>query len=368
MKPSLSILYCRTHFLMSAAEAEKKEAEKKHRYSRKPMHFRIACVLACAAVVLSTGEPDWAAANVKMRQWIVDNNAKPGAEHVEVLDHGYDYLKTYWKNFNTYGWVFDAPRDPKHHKIPQHAAIRAANLVKQGKWVTTRIKGKDYQYVSYFTSIEQACNEVEELEAIRVEYDATYDQLLTAMKAYDPTLQYRRIFFKHQLTPQQREERSNFAKAMLDKLAADASILPNTIYIDEASIVLSGRTRSDVHVWCDKYDMSFTDVCPVPLKPNEDITVRWICAVSAHPAFADKGGLVYFEFTTGTDDIKRKVNTKLDGNFVEHKFKYTVSLLHKPEPAVAILISVIPAIWLQQQQCLYMVHVVAAHVVQLSSI
>lgn len=107
---------------------------------------------------------------------------------------------------------------------------------------------------------------------------------------------------------------------------------------------------------------------PVPLKPNEDITVRWICAVSAHPAFADKGGLVYFEFTTGTDDIKRKVNTKLDGNFVEHKFKYTVSLLHKPEPAVAILISVIPAIWLQQQQCLYMVHVVAAHVVQLSSI
>jgi hypothetical protein len=33
-----------------------------------------------------------------------------------------------------------------------------SNLVKQGNWVTTRINGKDFKYLSHFTSIEYACH------------------------------------------------------------------------------------------------------------------------------------------------------------------------------------------------------------------
>jgi hypothetical protein len=309
---------------------------------RKPLAFRIACVLACAAVVLE-GQPNWKAANAEMKRWLKDHNeGLPEAEQI-TLSRGYDYMKTYWANFKEYGSVADPPRATKKLKIPRHLALRAANLVKQGMWVTTRIRGKDFQYVSYYTSILQACEKCPELNQIMLQHGVTHAQLLEAMHQADPALVYRKVFFKHTLTPSELEQREAFASNMLSQLAANPDILPNTIYIDEASIVISKDTRSDVRVWCDKYDLSFTDVCPVPDHKGQPITVRWICAVSSHPAFAAKGGLVYFEFTTGTTDIRRRVNTRLDGSTHVRDYQYQVSQLHHPEHADAMLISAAPA-------------------------
>ena len=63
------------------------------------------------------------------------------------------------------------------------------------------------------------------------------------------------------------------------------------------------------------------------LKKGQTIAVRWICAVTAHPAFADKGGLVYFEFTTGTTEINRRVNKRRDGSQAVGNWKYQVGAL-----------------------------------------
>lgn len=327
----------------------------------------MACVVACAAALID-GTPDWRVANAEMREWLKDYNVgKPKAEQVKV-SRGYNYLKTYWRNFNKYGGVGDAPRATKTCKVPMAEATKAAILVKSGQEVTTRVRGKDFTYHSYYTSIQQACEKCADLEKIRVEHNATHAQLLVAMHKADPSMVYRKIFFKHTLTPKEMKERSAFGEDMLKRLEADPDFLQNVIFIDEASIVISDKTRSDVHAWCDKHDLSFTDVCPVPVHKGEEITVRWICAVSAHEAFADKGGLVYFDFTTGTTKIHRRVNTKLDGSTRDHSFAYTVSLLHKPKAVVAVTVNDVPAVGHQQPQSLYIRHAPAVQVVRLSGI
>jgi hypothetical protein len=296
------------------------------------------------AAVLVNGTPNWAAANTEMRQWLKDyNKGKPKAEQITV-SRGTWYLKTYWRNWNKYGGTGDAPRAPKTCKIPTVAAKEAAFLVKSGQPVTTRIKGKDFTYHSYYTSIQQACEKCPALEKIRVTHKATHAQLLTAMHRADPSLVYRRVFFKHTLTPKEMRERSAFGEDMLKRLKDDPNFTNNIIFIDEASIVINEKTRSDVRAWCDKHDLSFTDVCPMPVHKGEEITVRWICAVSAHEAFAAKGGLVYFEFTTGTTNIHRRVNTKLDGSTRDHSFAYTVSPLHQPKAVVAVTVINVPAV------------------------
>lgn len=326
-----------------AAVAALRKPKKAHIYMRKPIIFRVACVMACAAALIN-GTPNWAAVNHEMKEWLKDyNKGKPKAQQISV-SRGYGHLKTYWGDFVTYGSVADAPRAPKPCKIPVHAARRAAVLVKCGQEVTTRVRNQDFNYHSYYTSIEQACEKCTELEQIRVQYNATHAQLLVAMHKADRSLVYRKIFFKHTLTPAELLERSGFGAAALERLRADPRFLSKIIFIDEASIVINDKTKSDVHAWCDMYDLSFTDVCPIPLHKGEEITVRWICAVSAHEAFADKGGLVYFEFTTGTTKIHRRVNTKLDGSTVDHSFAYTVSWLHPPKAVVAVTVDDIIAV------------------------
>ena len=318
--------------------------------------------------VLVDGTPNWEAANVEMRQWLANHNeGKPQAQQIKV-SKGTWYLKTYWRNFNKYGGLGDAPRMPRACKIPMTEALKAANLVKAGQPVTTRIRGEDITYHSYYTSIQQACEKCPALEEIRAAHNASHAQLLDAMHKADKSLVYRKIFFKHTLTPSELEERSAFGEDMLSRLEADPNFYKNIIFIDEASIVISDKTRSDVHAWCDKHDLSFTDVCPIPVHKGEEITVRWICAVSAHEAFEAKGGLVYFEFTTGTTDIHRRTNTKLDGSTRDHSFAYTVSVLHKPKAVVTVTVNNIPAVGRQQPQSLHIRHAPAIQVVHLSGI
>lgn len=255
---------------------------------RKP---RVKCVLVMATLMKLVGrvtQPNFAAANKVMRQHIAEYN-KTAPQHEQLhVSGGTWYLKTYWAEFSRTGSVGDMPRAPKSTKVPKAAALRAASLLKQGQWQSIRINGVVFDYLSNYTSIEQACEECAELEKIRVEHDASYAQLLVAMHKADPSLVFRRIFFKHCLTAAEMMERCAFGADMLRQLVNNPSLLTNTIFLDEASIVISEKTRSDVHVWCDKHDLSFTDVCPIKHHKGDPITLRWICAVTAHPAFKDR--------------------------------------------------------------------------------
>lgn len=361
------VVYCcnLTYCCLVAPEVER--PVKKHEYQRKPVVFRVACILAIAATLIH-GQPDWHAAHDSMKQWCEDYNKAHPYEQIFNRSHDHEYLKRYWENFHDDGSVFDAPRPGRRRKISREDALIAAGLVKQGKTTTKTVGRREMTYIRYYTSIAQAVRECPVLGQICHDYQATPEQLLAAMHYWDPTLVRRKVFLKHTFTPAELEERAAYAADMLQRYAADPTFLLHTIYIDEASILVSDKIQSDVHVWCEAHDLNFTDVCPISLNKKDKIMVRWICAVSAHPAFAKTSGLVYIDFTTGTTDIKRRTNQRTDGNPIPD-WVYQVGMsLHQPEPVVAIYIHVITTVSNSQQQCLRIGHSSAIPAVLFSSI
>ena len=319
-------MYCCNPVCICCVAAVVERGVKKHKYARKPMLFRVACIMAIAATLVGD-QPDFSKAHARMKQWAEDYNKSHPYEEIFNRSHDHEYLKRYWHNFQESGSVCDAPRAGRPRNISKADALRAASLVKQGKWYTQRVGRQDITYIRYYTSIAHAVRECGELADICHRNSVSPEQLLAAMHHFDPTLVRRKIFLKHTFTPTELEQRMTYAQDMLTQMKANPDVLQNTIYIDEASIVISDKTKSDVHVWCEAHDLNFTDVCPIPLHKGEKIVVRWICAVTAHPAFANKGGLVYFEFTTGTTGIDRKVNKKWDGSNLTGQWKYQVGVL-----------------------------------------
>lgn len=138
--------------------------------------------------------------------------------------------------------------------------------------------------------------------------------------------------------------------------------------LDKAFILTIDKAKSGVHAWCDNHAPPCTDVCPNPLRKGKKTTVRQICAVGAHPPFANKGGLVNFGFTTSTTNMHRRVNTKLEGSTRDHSFAYTGSLLPTSEAVVAVTVNDIQALGHQQPRRLHIRHMHALQVVQLSGI
>lgn len=306
--------------------------------------MRVAGIIICASCIVGA-LPDWPrAANTLAAYVEAVNQSKPEEERQSVSLHDYAYLRTWWDNFFKYGSVQDRPRAGRPRKLNPIEALRASAIVKAGKVVTDKVKGKTVEHIVHYTSIAEAVSENEELRNITQRLGMTPEQLLHAMHEADPDLVRRKIFFKHSFTAQELQQRITFAQTCLALHALPAGLLKNIIFIDEASIVINKYTESDVYVWCDRHDLSFSDVCPRQLPKEGSVTVRFIVAVSAHPAFADKGGVVYVDFTTGTTNISRRHNKRLDGSQRVGDWAYQVGWLPSSKPAVAICIHITTAV------------------------
>lgn len=164
----------------------------------------------------------------------------------------------------------------------------------------------------------------------------------------DPGLVRRKIFFKHLFTPTQLAARQQFAgdclRYWLFWPKPLGNFLDHIIFIDESSLAVNKFTKSDVFVWCDDADVYFRDVCPRQLRKGPGIVIRFIVAVTAHPAFASTGGLVYVELTSGTTDIQRRTNKLQDGSQTVGNHVYRVSVLPLVDSYVAITVSLITAV------------------------
>lgn len=308
----------------------------------------MAIILCCQLMVNEV--PDWHQVHVALQGKLKEcHRDHPDQEEVYILSNDTKYLQTWWQHFNKYGSVADGARSGRPYKISKEEALQASEIVKAGRLVTRKVHGKTVEHLVHYTSIAEAVREEPTLQQLVTDKDITPEQLLHAMHVHDPDLVRRRIFFKHSFTPDQLEERLQYAKARLHHLEKIPFHPQNIIFIDESSIVINKSTKSNVYVWCDKHDINFSDVCPRKLPKEGSVTVRFIVAVSAHPAFAAKGGVVYMDFTTGTTDIHRRHNKLWDGPLLVGNQKYRVSMLHCVQPAVAIKISVPTAVGGQQQ-------------------
>lgn len=298
--------------------------------------MRVAGVLFCALCLVGE-QPDWAKAHTALQAYIeARNKSLPEDQQQHIYSHDYNYLRTWWARFRLWGSVHDAARSGRPTIIPDADALKAASLVKEGRWVEKKVKGKTVKHLVHYTSISQAVRVNEELRNMVARLGVSPEQLLHAMHEVDPDLVRRKIFFKHSFTPDELGQRMRFATFCLGMQQVSGHLLSNTIFIDESSIVINKHTKSDVYVWCDKHDLNFSDVCPRKLPKEGSVTVRFIVAVSAHPAFSARGGLVYMDFTTGTTNINRRVNRRYDGSQRVGDWRYQVSRLHLPDSAVAI--------------------------------
>lgn len=279
------------------------------------------------------GEPMWAVVHAQLILFIEVYNAymrpKPS---LHIGSSGYHYIKQWWSNFQEFGSLADAPRSGRPPKVSLDEARRAVAIVKKGKWVVEKRQGALVFRRVHYTSIGEAVRQNVELQNVVRRHNINHHQLLHAMHMADPTLVRRKIFFKHLFTPNELAARQQFALDCLRYWIFFprhlGNFLDHIIFIDESSIAVNKFTHSDVYVWCDGNDVSFRDLCPRQLAKGAGIVVRFIVAVTSHPAFAHRGGVVYVEVTSGTTDIQRRTNKLQDGSQARGDQVYQVGVLH----------------------------------------
>ena len=295
----------------------------------KPMWARWLAVFVCVtAGVTAAASPEvWRAATVsfveQLEQWEKVYTFLP---HCGKISRPGRFVQRWYDKFLGGNYTLeDAARSGRPRLLSLKEAQRAADFVKKGRWVKVKARKGTHHRLVYFTSIQDAVDHTPELQKILEDNQISVAQLRAAMHAADPDLVRRRITFKRALSKEEKEERVKTAQELIQQYERDPSFLQNMIFIDETSIVLQGGGHEHVAVWCDKHDVDFNDVCPLPIGHKQEPTkVHIIAAVSAHPAFKASNGLVYVDFTTGTSHIHRRHNRRMDGSTRVPDYSYQV--------------------------------------------
>lgn len=307
-----------THF---RGELDAKESS--HSHGRKPLPVRVGAVKA-AAKADTDGEVDWALAVAIFKK------IEGGIYGHAVSSHHADFLKHCWHRFTTTGSVADAPRSGRPPLIPDEEAARAAELVKQGRWVWRQPKSQGVREQVLFRSIAQAIRELPELATLCHQYGVTSSQLRCAMERADPDLTLHTLHLKYAHSAEQLEERQGFCLGKLAALPESPSqrmaLLDSMVWCDEGGVAISALEQRSVRVWGSKAAKPSCDVLHLPAaKGQKDCKLHFFIAVSSHPAYRGSNGLVYFEFTTGTSAMRRLHNT-LDQD-EDEAYEYQVSHL-----------------------------------------
>lgn len=257
---------------------------------------------------------DWRAAKRTLR------SVNEGDCWNSLADHWQDFLVRIWEHFYDHGTLADMPRSGRPTNIPAAVAKEAAALVKEGEWVSVVRQGTALRKKVYYTSIFHAVSKLDRLREIMQQYDVDCRGLLHAMHQHDPDLTQRSIYFKYEFPPELLQARVTTTAELLENLpppgAERRAWLDRLIWIDEGGVMLSDYAKKSVKVWCSKHDFNRNDVVHLPhVRGQDECKVHFILAVTSHPRFMGKNGLVYWEFTTGTTNIRRRRNTlgQVDG-------------------------------------------------------
>ncbi len=186
-------------------------------------------------------------------------------------------------------------------------ALNAAVWLKTGYWVQVQGRGAGHtRYVHrWYPSVSRACRKCPQLRAIRDKYGLTNKRLLYWMKKYDPALARRSVYYKYGYSDELLSIRQMRGTSLYKRATTDPTFLDRCYYIDECTIWLDNEIKKGVRIYCDAHDLGVHSVLHYDkLQEDKAIKVHFIAVVNA------VHGAVYFEFTTGTDDIERKHNLK----------------------------------------------------------
>lgn len=248
-------------------------------------------------------------------------------EPADLSEAPAEFTKRWYERFTTTGQLADAPRSGRPPLIPNAEAFEAASILVAGYIIEKNVAGRAVTEHKYYSSVPEAVAHNASLKGIMDKYHASPEQLLAAMRRVEPGLMHRRVSFRHMLSAAEKAKRRTVCLDLLSRYHADPTLLQRMVFIDETTIQTHGLKKDHVNVWVNSSDTGFRDFHGVPGKAWHPVKVHVIAAVSAHPRYESTGGLVYVDFTTGTTDIKRRYNKRLDGSTRDPAFKYTVSWL-----------------------------------------
>ncbi len=275
-------------------------------HNRHTPSTRRACVIACAQAY-SGGEVDYALANKaykRVRQQL----------EADKLPHDYKpVLQGRWEHFMEYGDLEDDPRPGRPVLISKEDALKASTAIKAGRQFTRKHEGHAITLISYYTTVRQATVESKVVKGVMEKYHCTPHQLYSAMMREDKNLGRRSFALKYRLTDKEKAERKTFAAKLVREwnlaLALLNAILARIVQCDEGRWTYSIYTHEHMRAYVDLDNLPLHDFVTLPtIQGDKEQTVHFFICVSAHPKFANKNGLVYYELTTGTTNIRRWFN------------------------------------------------------------
>lgn len=237
------------------------------------------------------------------------------------------FTKRWFERYSETGDVEDKSKPGRPPKIPDDKAKEAAGIIGRGYDVQREVRGQLVQEHKYFRTVPEAIAHSESLRAITTAYQATPEQLLNAVHRVAPEVQQHRVTFRHKLSNAEKAHRQRVAAGLLARHQTDPTLISRMVFVDETTIQTHSFKKDYISVWVNGSDPNFHDYHGVPGKSWDPVKVHVIAAVSSHPEYDRSGGLVYVDFTTGTTEIRRRVNKRLDGSTTVTNFKYTVSAL-----------------------------------------
>lgn len=237
------------------------------------------------------------------------------------------FTKRWYNTFKDTQGVDDSPRAGRPHKIPDKSGKQAAEILAQGYKVTYTVRGRQVEELKHFSTMSEAVHASDILRNMLAEFEATPEQMLEAIHRVAPELKHRRLTFRHSLSAAEKEKRQRVGRDLLARHQMDPRFLDRLVFIDETTIQTHGLKHDHIQVWVNSSDTSFKDYHGVPGNAWTPVRAHVIAAVTSHPAFEAVGGLVYMDFTTGTTNIKRRINRRLDGSQHVPDFKYNVGVL-----------------------------------------
>jgi hypothetical protein len=288
---------------------------------------RLLAVAAAMSCMSSLGVVNFREAGHVFQVRLGVFNTVYNTEPVSISEHPPTFVERWWQHFKTHRDVDDAHRPGRPPKIPNDVALHAAEILCRGYTITRNVDGRQIVEQKFYSTLPEAVGANAELRAVLLQYSETNEQLLHAVHRVAPEVEQRRVSFRHMLSPEEKTHRSTVAAGLLTRYQTDPTLLDKMVFIDETTLLTHGLKREHIKVWVNGSDTSFKDYTSVPGRAGDPVKAHVIAAVSAHPAFQDKHGLVYFDFTTGTSFIKRLENKRQDGSTPDPRFVYTVSIV-----------------------------------------
>lgn len=204
--------------------------------------------------------------------------------------------------FYTHGTVLNLPAPHHAPKMPDDKVRLAADIIAAGYELpcfgVVNQSGFIIWENRFFVSMQQATMLSPQLRALMSEYGVSQRYVLDRIHAVCPEMVHSALPLKIEFTDDQRHARQDYARYMLDQIAADPTFLQHIVWGDESRVYVGKDLNGKIKVW--HYRGQTEGASPAECKlMNRGNVIRLDVLLFVNAVW----GLCHVEFTTGTTNL-----------------------------------------------------------------